>query len=276
MRELAEEALRAGRVLEDASIVIDALMALGQVNLAEGDPTAALDVLAEAQSINERDGLDQAQVLPSLAVAQIRTGEIAASWLSIQEGLARAQELKISYLGLIALESAAEFLGASGASDRAVTCWSAIDSVISTTLNRTEGGDMGYFIASRARDREALSASAHAAAMAKGKAMTLEEALVSAAEWVLEADPRAARPRPGRQSRRLDLTSREREVLRLLAAGRSDGQIADELFISKKTAAVHVANIKAKLGAGSRVEIVTTALQHGLVEHPTKGQPAGR
>ena len=67
-------------------------------------------------------------------------------------------------------------------------------------------------------------------------------------------------------SRRHDLTPREHEVLRLLATGRSDGQIAEELFISKKTAAVHVGNIKGKLGASSRVEIVTIALRTGLVD----------
>ncbi len=55
-------------------------------------------------------------------------------------------------------------------------------------------------------------------------------------------------------------------MLRLLATGRSDGQIAEELFISKKTAAVHVGNIKGKLGASSRVEIVTIALRTGLVD----------
>jgi DNA-binding CsgD family transcriptional regulator len=64
---------------------------------------------------------------------------------------------------------------------------------------------------------------------------------------------------------RYQLTIREREVLELLAAGRPDGEIADALFISKKTAAVHVSNIKAKLGADNRVEIVTIAMRRGLV-----------
>lgn len=67
---------------------------------------------------------------------------------------------------------------------------------------------------------------------------------------------------------RHDLTPREREVLALVAAGRSDGQIAETLFISKSTAAVHVANIKGKLGATSRVEIVTIAMRIGLVAGP--------
>jgi DNA-binding CsgD family transcriptional regulator/tetratricopeptide (TPR) repeat protein len=55
----------------------------------------------------------------------------------------------------------------------------------------------------------------------------------------------------------LSLTAREREVLLLLAAGRSNPQIAQELFISPKTASVHVSNIFAKLGVSSRVEAAT-------------------
>jgi DNA-binding CsgD family transcriptional regulator len=64
---------------------------------------------------------------------------------------------------------------------------------------------------------------------------------------------------------RHDLTRREQEVLELLAGGCTDGDIAEALFISKKTAAVHVGNIKGKLEARSRVEIVTIALRRGLV-----------
>ena len=55
------------------------------------------------------------------------------------------------------------------------------------------------------------------------------------------------------------LTRRERDVLGLLAEGRSDGEIAEHLFISPKTASVHVANIKGKLGTDSRVQTVLAA-----------------
>ncbi|MCJ1679808.1 AAA family ATPase [Streptomyces sp. APSN-46.1] len=60
----------------------------------------------------------------------------------------------------------------------------------------------------------------------------------------------------------LGLTSREREVLRLVAAGNSNRQIAEELFISPKTASVHVSNILAKLGVAGRGE--AAALAHRL------------
>jgi DNA-binding NarL/FixJ family response regulator len=61
------------------------------------------------------------------------------------------------------------------------------------------------------------------------------------------------------------LTSREREVLRLIAAGRSNREIASVLFIAPKTASVHVSNILGKLGAASRTEAAAIAHREGLV-----------
>jgi DNA-binding CsgD family transcriptional regulator len=60
------------------------------------------------------------------------------------------------------------------------------------------------------------------------------------------------------------LTDREREVLRLLAVGQSNKEIGAELFISPKTASVHVSNILAKLHAGSRTEAAAIAHREGL------------
>ncbi|MER6136582.1 AAA family ATPase [Streptomyces sp. NPDC001815] len=62
------------------------------------------------------------------------------------------------------------------------------------------------------------------------------------------------------------LTARENDVLLLLARGRTNRQIGEELFISGKTASVHVSNILAKLGAASRTEAVAIAYREGLVQ----------
>ena len=67
------------------------------------------------------------------------------------------------------------------------------------------------------------------------------------------------------------LTSREREVLRLIAAGRSNREIASVLFIAPKTASVHVSNILGKLGVASRTEAAAIAYREGLT-----GQPSAR
>jgi DNA-binding NarL/FixJ family response regulator len=61
------------------------------------------------------------------------------------------------------------------------------------------------------------------------------------------------------------LTSRELEVLSLLAEGRTNREIGEALFISPKTVSVHVTNLLAKLGVAGRVEAATLALRMGIV-----------
>jgi DNA-binding NarL/FixJ family response regulator len=63
---------------------------------------------------------------------------------------------------------------------------------------------------------------------------------------------------------RQSLSSREVEVLRLLAAGRSNQQIADELVISLNTVRRHVSNVFAKTGAANRAQATAYAKDHGI------------
>jgi DNA-binding CsgD family transcriptional regulator/tetratricopeptide (TPR) repeat protein len=74
--------------------------------------------------------------------------------------------------------------------------------------------------------------------------------------------PRSSRRAPADQNVQ-SLTTREREVLALVAQGRSNKEIGQNLFISTKTASVHVSNILAKLGASGRTEAVTLARRRG-------------
>ena len=82
----------------------------------------------------------------------------------------------------------------------------------------------------------------------------------------LLAELEALTPSPRRSDGIPDLTAREAEVLRLVARGRSNGQIGKALFISTKTVSVHVSNILAKLGASSRGEAAAIAHERGLVD----------
>jgi DNA-binding CsgD family transcriptional regulator/tetratricopeptide (TPR) repeat protein len=87
------------------------------------------------------------------------------------------------------------------------------------------------------------------------------------AEAVLAALAGREPTRPGRaQSSPTDLTPREREVLELVAAGRSNNAIAAELVISPKTASVHVSHILDKLMVDSRGEAAAVAWRRGLVQ----------
>jgi DNA-binding NarL/FixJ family response regulator len=74
---------------------------------------------------------------------------------------------------------------------------------------------------------------------------------------------------PPARRRLAGLTPRELDVLRLLVEGRSNRQIAEALFISGKTASVHVTNLLSKLGVHSRLEAAAMARDLGL-EQPTR------
>jgi two-component system response regulator NreC len=72
----------------------------------------------------------------------------------------------------------------------------------------------------------------------------------------------AAEAEPGNH----DLSERETEVLRLIALGHTNAEIAEKLFISVRTVETHRAHIQQKLGVSSRAELVSNALARGLVE----------
>ncbi len=98
----------------------------------------------------------------------------------------------------------------------------------------------------------------------EGAALDLGHAAVYARQQIdvarREPAPRARQPRPGGLSRR------EIEVLRLLADGRTAGEIATQLFISSRTAEHHVQNIYTKIGVSSRVAATRWAVQHRVVD----------
>jgi two-component system, NarL family, response regulator NreC len=63
-----------------------------------------------------------------------------------------------------------------------------------------------------------------------------------------------------------DLSKRETDVLRLIALGHTNAEIAEKLFISVRTVETHRAHIQQKLGVSSRAELVQSALSRGLIE----------
>jgi DNA-binding NarL/FixJ family response regulator len=84
---------------------------------------------------------------------------------------------------------------------------------------------------------------------------------------------------PATQAAPTDLTTRELEVLRLMARGRSNDEIAADLFLSRTTVKTHVTRVLAKLGVRDRVQAVVHAYETGLV-HPappsTRSDPGRR
>ena len=79
----------------------------------------------------------------------------------------------------------------------------------------------------------------------------------------------AADAEPTRRADADPLSEREREVMRLLALGHTNQEIAKLLFISVRTAETHRAHIMQKLRLTTRAELVAYAIDHGLLEEPT-------
>lgn len=128
-----------------------------------------------------------------------------------------------------------------------------------------------------ARARWRLAEASFAAGLREEAVLLLDEARRTASR--LRAVPLAAaledlarrvraRSTPGRGP----LTSRELQVLDLVAAGRTNKQVGEALFMAEKTASVHVSRIFAKLGASSRAEAVSIGLRSGLLT----ASPTGR
>ncbi|RCG31680.1 helix-turn-helix transcriptional regulator [Sphaerisporangium album] len=148
--------------------------------------------------------------------------------------------------------------------DRAVAAWNALHQPYAEA--RTLLGAAQAAIAAGERDEaaERLSRAARLADRLRVTPLTSEiDSLARRARLQLSDDATSA-PRPADPG--FGLTAREQEVLRLVATGRSNREIAAELFISAKTVSVHVSNILAKLGVTSRGEAAATAHRLNLFE----------
>jgi predicted ATPase/DNA-binding CsgD family transcriptional regulator len=112
-----------------------------------------------------------------------------------------------------------------------------------------------------------LSEPGYAVAYAAGRTMTPAQAIAEATT-LLDSPATAGQSRPvqsGSSAAACGLTPRELEVVRLIVDGRRDQEIADALFLSRRTVQTHVTHLYAKLGASTRAEVAAYAVRHGLV-----------
>jgi DNA-binding NarL/FixJ family response regulator len=172
-----------------------------------------------------------------VAAGEAAAGE-AAAW---EQAAAAWEEAREPYPLAIALFRAAEAALASGSAKEAAVTRLRRAADIATDLGARPLGDAVTLLARRAGIRTDGAAAAQRASAA------------------------------GQQATGAGLTPRELEVLRLIAAGMSNARIAGELFISPKTASVHVSNIMSKLGATNRGEAAATAHRLRLLGTPQAG-----
>jgi non-specific serine/threonine protein kinase len=118
-----------------------------------------------------------------------------------------------------------------------------------------------------ASTRKVLGDAAFDEAWAEGQAMTLEHAVEYALLSAELEEPTSQQPRAKRPAGAL-LTARELDIVRLVARGLTNREIAETLVVSRRTADAHVQNIFNKLGFSSRTRIATWAMEQGLTGDP--------
>ena len=151
--------------------------------------------------------------------------------------------------------------GAEGKIVRAARLWGAEEAL----LEKLEDAVYTY-VPDRALHRSQVSAArtqldeaAWTAAWTEGRVMSLEQAV----EYALEKEPAPDRAVP--EPDLAGLSAREAEVLRLVATGLSNTEVAEKLFLSSRTVDWHLGSIYRKLGIHSRTEATRFALEHDLL-----------
>jgi predicted ATPase/DNA-binding CsgD family transcriptional regulator len=262
-----EEALDMARAAGDVWGTASALVQCGALALAAGEHAQAEALSAECLRLSIESGERGpvfAHALAVLAEALTARGELEAARSRLREGGGTLRGMENPLGAALVVEAAAVWLASVGVLPAAVEAWAAADGyrtghpwpVVPEELKRRRR--------SWSATREALGTVRFELHWAVGGSRDVREALAIAMEAVEAADlGDLSAPTPAGAGR-FSLTPREQEVLALVASGMSDGEIAESLVISKKTVSVHVASIKAKLGASSRVEIATIALRQSL------------
>ena len=233
-------------------VLAAALMDAGDLAAAEAVGAAAL-----ARARDTGDVQNQAILVSRVVILDLEAGRLqdAAAHLreTIQLGTRTATwggfSNVLDYCGLLC--------AATGRPAEALTVWAAH----AAHLDRQEDEDTPAEVRRREgplrRARQVLGPGRTRAAEQRGAAMSMETAVEYALMLADPGPPQPAAPGP--------LSVRERELVRLVAQGRSDAQIAAELYISIRTVRSHLDRIRDKTGCRRRADLTRLALSTGLV-----------
>ena len=222
---------------------------LGGSRVQWGDPSAALAPLLEGADIvaktGERDIVGFGRLL--LGLAWVRLGDLDQARGAIADGARVARESGVTYDMILAVEVAADWLGACGVSGVATRLWAAADAArASVDVPRQPMDTIGRSGAD-ARSTRPWTAAFRRRTGLRAITRARDGHRCGGRAAGHHHHPGGPVPVTSHGRDRYRPTPRELDVLALLVDGHSDGEIASRLFISKKTASVHVANLKGKL-----------------------------
>jgi predicted ATPase/DNA-binding CsgD family transcriptional regulator len=259
-----EESLRLYRRSGEERSVPMASVWLGNVLLIRGDRERATRKFEEALALGRRRADRLATSIALYNLAQLALGEAdhelalntltEGSTLSLQMG----DLANLSYF----LEGLAVVAASRGEAGRSARLFGAAEA----SMEEAGGPVYNYYMPDRslyertqAAARSRLDDAAWTAAWAEGRAMSPEEAVEHALEQEEAPEFTAPEPYPS------GLSAREAEVLRLVAGGLTNAEVAEKLFLSSRTVGWHLSSIYRKLGSHSRTEAARFAAEHDLL-----------
>ncbi|QBD75773.1 hypothetical protein EPA93_07045 [Ktedonosporobacter rubrisoli] len=259
-RTLLEEGLRWHREAGDRLGCMNSLFFLERLHLSLNDMARARayaeEHLALARTLGYQSGLYGTLVfLGRLALEEgnaTRAQDLFVESLSLLRGMRENLVLAVA----INLQGIGISLATCGRLREAVRLWGAARALCALLPE-----ERAFVRRARAKAWSELGEVAFDAAWAEGQALTLEQAMDTMEHIALSGLPSAQTD----QGALHDLTAREEEVLRLVARGLTDAQIAEALVISPRTVNAHLRSIYTKLQISSRHAATYFALKHGLI-----------
>ena len=262
-----DEAVRLARQAGQITAGIPGLLARGcsavlTMMLTDAGDLAEAERVGAAGLARARDAGDlrnQALVLPRIVALDLRAARTGDAAAHLREGLRLAVRTG-SRLDLLAgLFQCGDLCTATGRAAEALTLWAACAAV-----GRHEGlTEPPWFDLRREEQlrqaRQALGPGQAQAAEDRGAAMSLATAAEYALMLTDPGPPQPTAPGPG------TLSARERELVTLVAQGRTNAQIAGQLHISVRTVSSHLDRIRDKTGCRRRADLTRLALSAGLV-----------
>jgi predicted ATPase/DNA-binding CsgD family transcriptional regulator len=277
VRSLLEESLALFREERYQEGIAWSLYGLGLWHFQQGDTPTARSLFEESLALYRalRAPIYISYVLSFLGKVAAVQGHFPTAHALYQETLALFQEMDDQRSIAACLEGWARVVARQGAAAWAAQLWGAAE------VRREASGPFDLFTLfplpseradeerMRAMVRAQLGEQAFTQALAEGRAMTPEQALSAQGHSVLASPPNApagaGRPQVPSPASPGDLTEREVEVLRLVAQGLTDAQVAESLVISPRTVNAHLRSIYSKLGITSRHAATLFALKQQLI-----------
>ncbi|HEX6482738.1 MAG TPA: tetratricopeptide repeat protein [Ktedonobacteraceae bacterium] len=267
-RSQVEDVLVLYRQVEDKEGIAACFHLLGQITLLHGETEEASSWFKQSVALHKELGHQAglAWAVSGLARVALAQSDYVAARNHYEESLARARVIEDQELLVTCVEGLAMVMSAQGEPVWAARLWGAAEALRETIGEPLSPVEHAFYESAIVDAHRRLGERAFVAAWAEGRTMTPDQALQ--AHIPITALP----PSPGTQVTEgmpiaypAGLTTREVEVLRLVARGMTDAQVAQALVISPRTVNTHLTSIYSKIEVSSRSEATRYALQQHLV-----------